>query len=112
MRRVIEATRHQARWWNLVRSARQGHVSPTDPVDEELAEGLNAYADEHADMETAIADSFEAQWAVIRQKAREYLKDTDVGGQSQSSSDRVEVVQVEIDVASEVEESGSEDDER
>ncbi len=81
-------------------------------MSDELAEGLTAYADEHADMETSIADMFEAKWAVVRDKAYAYLNNEGGGSSSQPQPQQVEVVQVEIEVASEVEESGSEDEER
>ncbi len=112
MRRVIEATHHQARWWNLRRSHRQGQ--PTQAVGDELGEGLIAYADEHASMEMSIANSFEAKWAVVRGKAHVYLNKAQAsdGQDSDSQSQQVEVVQVEIEVSSEVEESGSEDEGR
>ena len=74
MRQVIASTRHEASEWNLRRSHRQSQASPTIPVDEELDEGLKAYADEHSAMETAIADNFEAKWAAIRYHVQQALR--------------------------------------
>ena len=84
MRRFIASTRHEASEWNLRRSHRQGQASPTKPVDDELDEGLKAYADEHAAMETAIADNFEAKWAAIRFRVLQALQppSADVAGAS------------------------------
>ncbi len=121
MRRVIAATQYRARHWNLLRSRRQTQImAPSLLLEEELDEGLVAYADEHVFMETRLADAFEAKWAVIQQKAREYLArttpnrpaataDTPVDAASEVEGGTTEVVHVEIDVASEVE-SGAEDE--
>ncbi len=127
MRRVLAATQHGARHWNLLRSRRQTQLTPPmSLLDEELEEGLVAYADEHAYMESQLAAAFEAKWAVIQQKAREYLASTTPERFGASSSTTVappaqagersveggnsEVVHVEIEVASEVEESEGEDE--
>lgn len=73
-----------------------------------------AYSDEHAGMEAMIADGLEAKWAFVRGKAKEYLHGGASDGRGDGEQDMVpiEVVQLEIEVASEVDESGSEDEER
>ncbi|KAI9069929.1 hypothetical protein FKP32DRAFT_1537310, partial [Trametes sanguinea] len=70
MRRVIESTRYRARRWNLLRSQRQNQPSTRPAPDALLDEGLKAYADEQAALETALADTFERRWKVIREKAK------------------------------------------
>ncbi len=126
MRRVIAATHHRAREWNLLRSQRQTQTTPPfSLLDEDLEEGLVAYADEHAHMESMLAAAFEAKWEVIQQKAREYLTSTTpdrlttrgrttvnatAQGESGADVDTTEVVHVEIEVASEVEDSEGEDE--
>ncbi|KAI0686696.1 hypothetical protein C8T65DRAFT_590939 [Cerioporus squamosus] len=114
-REAIERLRGPGPWQEVFRPLLDSDlvVSLTIPIDEELAEAISAYADEHMEMETLMANAFEAKWAVIRIKAYEYLKPMGVGGrrggEDLPGQERIEVVQVEIDVVSEVE-SGSEDD--
>lgn len=118
MRRVIEATRYRARWWNLQRSQRQSQIRPPLlSLEDGLEEGLVAYADEHAHMETQLADAFEVKWSLMRQKAEEYLAQTiaanrPAAAQNATASGEVRagVVHVDIDVASEVGESDEDDD--
>ncbi|RDX42700.1 hypothetical protein OH76DRAFT_1362279 [Lentinus brumalis] len=115
-RQAIEHLRGPGAWQDVLRpllntDLRQGQASLTRPVSDELAEGLIAYADEHALMETAIAATFEAKWAVVQEKAYAYLNNVPpAGGQdAQAQSQRIEIVQVEIEVASEVENSSDDE---
>ena len=84
MRRVIDATRHEASGWNLRRSQRQGQASLTEPVDAALDEGLKAYADEHAAMESALAQKFETKWAAVRVLAQQAISPSSADGASAS----------------------------
>lgn len=66
MRRTITYCRHRAEWWRS-RAALRRDVPP------ELADGLAAYAFEHADLEERFAADLERRWAVVRAKAREFI---------------------------------------
>ncbi|KAI0348829.1 hypothetical protein OH77DRAFT_1550647, partial [Trametes cingulata] len=74
MRRAITTTRHFAKQWNLRRSRRQVQADNNPSrLDEELDEGLSAYADEHCAMETSIADALEDKWRFIRSLASDMM---------------------------------------
>lgn len=66
MRHTIEYCKFKAEWWRS-RSALRRDASP------ELADGLAAYAFEHADLEERFAADLERRWDVIRAKAREFI---------------------------------------
>ena len=62
-------------------------------IDDQLDEGLKAYADEHAAMENAIADGLEIKWAAIRLRAEQMID-----GKSPNSEDgEVQVVHVTVE---------------
>lgn len=108
MRRVLASTRHRASWWNLLRSKRQTQPSTNAAVDEELDEGLKAYADRHSAMETALAAAFEQQWGVVRDKAKLCLNKSMAIDDTTSGDTGVNIVRVEINL--EDEEEAAEDD--
>ncbi|RPD67932.1 hypothetical protein L226DRAFT_474192, partial [Lentinus tigrinus ALCF2SS1-7] len=91
----------------------------TREEDAERERGLVAYADEHASVERALASAFLSKWAVIREKAQEYLTGTTTAATEAPSSSTPgqggrgnvgEVVLVEIEVSSEVEEGDGEEE--
>ena len=63
MRRVLVFCGWKASWWAEQPPRREGLSAP-------LAEGLQAYAAEQADMERRISLSWTAKWAVARELAR------------------------------------------
>ncbi|KAL1947382.1 hypothetical protein VTO73DRAFT_14343 [Trametes versicolor] len=69
MRRVISATQHIAKEWNLRRSRRQSQAAGASATDQDLDEGLAAYADEHCAMETLRATALEEKWRAVRSHA-------------------------------------------
>ena len=62
-------------------------------VDDELDEGLKAYADEHAAMESAIADSLELKWATIRLRAQHMID----GKTSDSETGETQLVHITVE---------------
>lgn len=68
MRRVLEFCVWKATWWLRQIPRRKSLAQP-------LAEGLRAYAEEHADLEHRIAASWEAKWASARQLAEPILRE-------------------------------------
>ena len=104
MRRVLEATRYEASRWNLLRSQRQTQISFTASVDDELDEGLKAYADEHTAMEGTRALSFELKWAAVRARAEQAIRHgIAVAANSTSLPEEVVHIEVNVDEADEAE---------
>jgi hypothetical protein len=68
MRRAIEFCRWQADWWDQQKDSRTD-VAP------HIAQGIRAYAVEHADVERRRSVEWTAQWMPIRKRAEEVLKD-------------------------------------
>ena len=68
MRRVLVTTCSIASQWDACAKLR-GDVS------EELADGLAAYAYEHADLERVMASRWEKKWNIVRQVARKCISD-------------------------------------
>ncbi|KAJ6452354.1 hypothetical protein C8R47DRAFT_998112, partial [Mycena vitilis] len=68
MRRTIEYGAWMAAEWEMRASARTTHMSTS------LAEGVRAYAMEHADQERKTCVRLSAQWAGLREKGRVYLE--------------------------------------
>jgi hypothetical protein len=60
MCRVLAFGEWKAKWWREQASRRNS-------VPEELAEGLQAYAAEHAECEETLAKRWTAQWAPVRE---------------------------------------------
>ncbi|KAL1940902.1 hypothetical protein VTO73DRAFT_7538 [Trametes versicolor] len=96
MRRVLESTRYAAKEWNLRRSQRQTHADPSVLLDDELDEGLKAYADEHCAMETGLADAFEQKWAIVREMAEAAMNGTLKDDQAVVDDADVRVIELEI----------------
>lgn len=67
MRRTIESCRWKANWWRANAAVRRD-ITP------ELADGLAAYAFEHADLEERFAQDLERRWAVIRRRAQALIE--------------------------------------
>ncbi|KAL1937084.1 hypothetical protein VTO73DRAFT_15124 [Trametes versicolor] len=109
MRQVLASTRHHASWWNLLCSRRQTQPSMNTAMDEELDEGLKAYADRHSAMETALAAAFEQQWDVVCDKAKVCLNKPGGNNGAATSEDAGQnIVRVEINL--EDNEEATEDD--
>ena len=68
MRRAIATTCWIASQWDT-RAKLQGDVS------EELADGLSAYAYEHAELERMMASLWEKKWHLVRQVAKRCISD-------------------------------------
>ncbi|RDX39693.1 hypothetical protein OH76DRAFT_1367263 [Lentinus brumalis] len=127
-RQAVEQLRGPGAWQASLRPLLDSDLirPPLFTLDEELEEGLTAYADEHSHMETRLADAYQVKWSLIRQKAEEYLAQTTAarsasvtGGiaptaaaqdTTRSGADEGGVVHVDIDVASAGEESAGEDE--
>lgn len=90
---MLASTRHEAKVWNLRRSQRQSQTSLSTHIDEELDEGLQAYADEHAAIETSRANAFEVKWSVVREKAQ-----AAIDGRENSQAEGAGLTVVELEV--------------
>ena len=67
MRRVLVFCGWKNTWWKeQIANRPEGSVG----VSPELAEGLSAYAESQAAMETALAVSFAGKWKAVRARAR------------------------------------------
>jgi hypothetical protein len=71
MRWVLAFGEWKARWW-LEQATRRNSVS------EELAEGLQAYAAEHAECEALLVTLWAAKWAPVRARAKATLEGMDL----------------------------------
>ena len=67
MRRVLEFCKWKASWWGEQINRREGLAEP-------LAEGLRAYAEEQADMERRICQSWSAKWSTTRMLAEPIIR--------------------------------------
>ncbi|KAF7980030.1 hypothetical protein HWV62_40156 [Athelia sp. TMB] len=67
MRRVIAFSYARATWW-------KGRPEQRPNVDSALAEGLQAYALEHAAQETAFVATLEEKWGSVRERVKAVLK--------------------------------------
>lgn len=65
-------------------------------LDDELDEGLKAYADEHCAMETGLADTFEQKWAIVREMAEAAMNGTLKDYQAVVDGADVRVIELEI----------------
>lgn len=65
MRRTLASFSWQAKWWDT--------KALYDVPDIVLAEGLHAYALEHADMFRALEVVFQARWTAVRERADTFL---------------------------------------
>lgn len=63
MHRTIAYCNFKSEWWKD-RATLRRHISP------ELADGLAAYAAEHADLEERLAVDLDRRWSVIRRRAK------------------------------------------
>ncbi|TFK80817.1 hypothetical protein K466DRAFT_503224 [Polyporus arcularius HHB13444] len=116
-REAVQRLRGPGAWQESLRPLLDSDLIGLNERADGLEEGLVAYADEHAHMETQLADAFEVKWSLMRQKAEEYLAQTiaanrPAAAQNATASGEVRagVVHVDIDVASEVGESDEDDD--
>ena len=89
MRRAIQFCNWKVNWWET-----QAHSRASIPS--HLAEGIAAYATEHADTERRRLTSWSSSWWAIRQRAKlvleSYLK-----GQEDTIDTAVLVVEIEGD---------------
>jgi hypothetical protein len=67
MRRVLVFCGWKNTWWKEQIANRPEGLAG---VSSELAEGLSAYAESQAAMETALAMSFAGKWKAVRERAR------------------------------------------
>lgn len=72
MRRVLEFLEWRARWWNA-RGSVQLNVTP------DVAEGLRAYAEEQANLQSSLAASFRKLWKTPLQRVDDVLGLDDLG---------------------------------
>jgi hypothetical protein len=72
----------EGRWREraTVRTVMLGTVN--SPISVEVAEGVRAYALEHADRERRTSDKLRRDWAPIRARAAQYLRGEDIVGQA------------------------------
>ncbi|KAF8122930.1 hypothetical protein K438DRAFT_1651868, partial [Mycena galopus ATCC 62051] len=97
MRRVLEFCAWKARWWDQrVDSGRPG-------INPELAEGLRAYALEHAAQQRAWEVQWGKKWSAVREHARDVMRDHIV--------DVEDLVPLEVELDEEEEEDFEEDEE-
>ncbi|KAJ7019525.1 hypothetical protein C8F04DRAFT_975501 [Mycena alexandri] len=78
MRRMIEFGRWAEKRWIARASAWTVMLGMTTPISPEVAEGVRAYALEHADLERRTWEALAVDWAPIRQRAAKYLKGNDI----------------------------------
>lgn len=98
MRRVISATQHIAKEWNLRRSRRQSQAAGASATDQDLDEGLAAYADEHCAMETLRATALEEKWRAVRSHANALINGGPLSSDPVPSSSRESSAVVELAV--------------
>lgn len=87
MRRVIAFGHWRANWWSE-QDARRSNI------EEGLAEGLHAYATEHAYLENALCDKLENQWRTVRARAKGVLASLAADQLPELSSD---IIDIELD---------------
>ncbi|KAJ7017144.1 hypothetical protein C8F04DRAFT_979867 [Mycena alexandri] len=78
MRRTIEFGRWAEKRWVARASARTVMLGKTAAISPEVAEGVSAYALEHADRERRTWEALAVDWAPIRKRGEKYLKGDDI----------------------------------
>ncbi|KAJ7044201.1 hypothetical protein C8F04DRAFT_942455 [Mycena alexandri] len=78
MRRTIEFGQWAERRWVARASARTVMLGTTKSISPEVAEGVRAYALEHAERERCTRELLLQDWAPIRRRAEKYLKGDDI----------------------------------
>ncbi|KAJ7023233.1 hypothetical protein C8F04DRAFT_1193689 [Mycena alexandri] len=91
MWRTIEYGAWAEERWRARASARTVMLGTAVPIAFEVAEGVRAYALEHADRERRTCEKLRADWGPIRARAADYLAGRDISGQAEI------VVEVERD---------------
>ncbi|KAJ7021079.1 hypothetical protein C8F04DRAFT_1274148 [Mycena alexandri] len=83
MRRTIDYGMWAERRWTARASARTVMLGTSVPITPEVAEGVRAYALEHADRERRTCEKLRVDWAPIRARAGDYLAGRDISGQGE-----------------------------
>ncbi|EIM80065.1 uncharacterized protein STEHIDRAFT_68684, partial [Stereum hirsutum FP-91666 SS1] len=77
MERTLVTFSHMSTWWEgrteRTEALAGENQDPEVSVEQELKEGLLAYAGEHADMYLGLREAFEERWMVVRQAALLFL---------------------------------------
>ncbi|KAJ7675661.1 hypothetical protein DFH06DRAFT_1317822 [Mycena polygramma] len=80
MRRTIEFGEWAQRRWLAKAEARTIMLGTNAPISAEVAEGVRAYALEHAERERLTCEELRESWGPIRARAAAYLRGEDITG--------------------------------